>query len=76
MVAHHDFVVLGDHVFDGHMKVGNLFQRGPNVLDRTRRSLGHSRRHVRPAIDKRGCEIHFAGAQILPVHEFFKVVAR
>ncbi len=75
MVAHYDLVVLDDHVFDGHLKVGKFFERGPNVLDRTRRSLRHSPRHVRSAIHKPWCEILFADAQILPVHEFFKVVA-
>src|SRR6266478_7933416 len=75
MIAHHHLVVFGDHVFDGHLEVGYFFERGAEVLDRPRRSRWQSWGDIRSVIHKSRREIHLTDTQVLPVHEFLKMIA-
>src|SRR5229473_1601563 len=75
MIAHHHLVVFGDHIFDSHSQIWNFFERGTDVLDRPRRSRWQSRGDIRSVIHKSRREIHLTDTQVLPVHEFLKMIA-
>jgi hypothetical protein len=75
VIADHHFVVLDNHVFYRHTQVRNFLERGAPVLGRPFWSRSQSGRDIRPVFDKAWREIRLTDAQVLPVHEFLKVIA-
>lgn len=75
MVADDDFIVFGDEVFDGDVKVRNFFEGGADVLDGSLRAGREAGRDVGAVIHEAGGEIDFADLEIFAVDEFFEMIA-
>jgi len=73
VVAHHDFVVFGDHVFDVHVEVGKFLERASYILNRAGRARRHSGRDIGAVVDKLGREVYVANLDVLLVDEFLEM---